>query len=129
MSFRALFVSIAAAALALPALAQSARPPAPVRSEEWYQGQLVELAEVLGGSHYLRITCDGRADQRWRDYMRGVLDREPVYRDQLVEAFNRGYRQEESRFAECDRAATQAEAELRAQGLRVAGGLSARYGH
>lgn len=135
MKPRLALVALLVVALAAPALAQTRRqqpqqqqPPVQQRTEEWYRGQLSELAEVLGGAHYLRITCDGRRDQRWRDYMRGVLSREPRYHDQLVEGFNRGYRQEESRFADCTEPARQAEAELRARGLRVAGGLSARYG-
>jgi uncharacterized protein (TIGR02301 family) len=132
MKPRFALVALLVLALAAPAVAQTRQqqqqPPTQQRSEEWYRGQLVELGEVLGGAHYLRITCDGRRDQRWRDYMRGVLSREPRYHDQLVESFNRGYRQEESRFADCDEPARQAEAELRARGLRVAGGLSARYG-
>jgi uncharacterized protein (TIGR02301 family) len=132
MIFRSALVALLAAVLAAPAFAQTQRQTGqqstPVRTEEWYRGQLVELSEVLGGSHYLRVLCDGRRDQRWRDYMRGVLSREARYHDQLVEGFNRGYRQEESRFSNCSQPATQAEAELRARGLRVAGGLSARYG-
>ncbi len=137
MKPRLALVALLALALAAPAVAQTRRPQqpqaqqqqqTPQRTEEWYRGQLSELAEVLGGAHYLRITCDGRRDQRWRDYMRGVLSREPRYHDALVEGFNRGYRQEESRFADCTQPARQAEAELRARGLRVAGGLSARYG-
>ena len=138
MKPRLALVSLLVLALAAPAVAQTRRQQqpqstqqqqqTPQRTEEWYRGQLSELSEVLGGAHYLRILCDGRRDQRWRDYMRGVLSREPRYHDQLVEGFNRGYRQEESRFADCDQPARQAEAELRARGLRVAGGLSARYG-
>lgn len=96
------------------------------RGEEWYQGQLVELSEILGGAHYLRILCDGRNDQRWRDYMRGVIEREPRYNAQLVEGFNRGYRNEEARFPVCDATTRQMEAELRARGLRVSQALSAR---
>jgi uncharacterized protein (TIGR02301 family) len=133
MGFRALICAIALAAVALPAAAQQPRqgqqpqqtPPA--RGEEWYRSQLVELAEVLGGAHYLRIICDGRGDQRWRDYMRGVIQREPQYNGVLVEGFNRGYRQEEARFPVCDATTRQMEAELRARGLRVAQGLSARH--
>jgi uncharacterized protein (TIGR02301 family) len=118
-----------AAMLAAPAAAQpQPAPQAPARGEQWYGEQLGELAEVLGGAHYLRILCEGRGDQRWRDYMRGVMDREPSYRDQLVEGFNRGYRDQETRFPVCDRVAGQTEAELRARGLRVANGLSARHG-
>jgi uncharacterized protein (TIGR02301 family) len=106
---------------------QSAQTPQVAHGEEWYRGQLVELAEVLGGSHYLRILCEGRGDQRWRDYMRGVIEREPQYNTLLVEAFNRGYRNEETRFPVCDANTRQMEAELRARGVRVAQALSARH--
>jgi uncharacterized protein (TIGR02301 family) len=122
---------VLAAAIAAPAFAQQQpaqpRPGEPVRGEEWYRGQLVELSEVLGGSHYLRILCDGRGDQRWRDYMRGVIEREPSYNALLVEGFNRGYRNEEARFPTCDQTTRQMEAELRARGVRVAQGLRARH--
>ena len=132
MTIRALACAfVLAAALAAPAFAQQQpaqpRPGEPVRGEEWYRAQLVELSEVLGGSHYLRILCDGRGDQRWRDYMRGVIEREPSYNALLVEGFNRGYRNEEARFPVCDQTTRQMEAELRARGLRVAQGLSARH--
>jgi uncharacterized protein (TIGR02301 family) len=140
MSLRALFCAALLAAVALPAAAQQPRqgqqpgqqpdqseqaPPA--RGEEWYRTQLVDLAEVLGGAHYLRIVCDGRNDQRWRNYMRGVIQREPEYNGILVEGFNRGYRQEEARFPVCDATTRQMEAELRARGLRIAQGLRARH--
>lgn len=127
MSIRALAcAALFAVASAAPALAQ--QPPAPpVRNEEWYRGQLIELSEVLGGSHYLRILCEGRDDQRWRDYMRGVIEREPEHNAALVEGFNRGYRNEEARFPTCDATTRQMEAELRARGLRVAQALSARH--
>jgi uncharacterized protein (TIGR02301 family) len=121
---------ILASGIAAPAVAQQPqRTPqaAPVRSEEWYAGQLVELAQILGGAHYLRILCDGRNDQRWRDYMRGVIQREPQHNAALVEGFNRGYRDEEARFPTCDATTRQMEAELRARGLRVSQGLSARH--
>jgi uncharacterized protein (TIGR02301 family) len=131
MMIRPLFCAalMAAAMAAAPAYAQreEAAPQAPVQGEEWYRNQLVELSEILGGSHYLRIVCDGRGDQRWRDYMRGVIEREPQYNSQLVEGFNRGYREEEARFPVCDATTRQMEAELRARGLRVSQGLSARH--
>ena len=133
MTIRSALCALSLAALmATPASAQ--QPPraepeeqAPARAEDWYRTQLVELSEVLGGSHYLRILCDGRGDQRWRDYMRGVIEREPEHNAALVEGFNRGYRNEEARFPVCDSATRQMEAELRARGLRVAQGLSARH--
>jgi uncharacterized protein (TIGR02301 family) len=131
MTFRGFFCAaiLAATAIAPAHAQQQQRAPqtAPVRSEEWYASQLVELSEILGGSHYLRILCDGRGDQRWRDYMRGVIQREPQHNAALVEGFNRGYRDEEARFPTCDATTRQMEAELRARGLRVSQGLSARH--
>jgi uncharacterized protein (TIGR02301 family) len=130
MSFRALACATVLIVAAAPASAQQPATPTPgepVASEEWYRTQLSELSEVLGGAHYLRILCEGRDDQRWRNYMRGVIDREPRYNAVLVEGFNRGYRNEEARFSRCDASAEQTEAELRARGLRVAQGLSARH--
>jgi uncharacterized protein (TIGR02301 family) len=132
MSIRsALCALLLVAAGALPAHAQQQQPPASgdaAHGEDWYRGQLTQLAEILGGAHYLRILCDGRGDQRWRDYMRGVMNREPNYNAVLVEGFNRGYRDEEARFPECDETTRQMEAELRARGLRVSRALSARHG-
>ncbi|MBK6703402.1 MAG: TIGR02301 family protein [Hyphomonadaceae bacterium] len=138
MRLRTLFCAVLIAAVALPAAAQQQprRQPQPQRpaqteqpagGEEWYRGQLVELSEVLGGAHYLRIVCDGRGDQRWRTYMRGVIEREPQYNALLVEGFNRGYRQEEARFPVCDTTTRQMEAELRARGLRISQALRARH--
>ena len=122
----ALFALAAGALGALPAYAQA--PPQPVTgSDDWYQQQLTSLAEVLGGSHYLRIVCQGRGDQRWRTYMQGVIQREPQYNDQLIAAFNRGYRDQEARFPTCDETTRQMEAELRARGLRISQGLGAHH--
>lgn len=130
MAFRAAALSLVFAAVAFSASAQQPAPQAqpPLRGEDWYEAQLTELAEVLGGSHYLRILCSGRGDQRWRDAMRGVIQREPDHNARLVEGFNRGYRNEEARFPECDTTAQQMEAELRARGVRVSQALSARRG-
>jgi uncharacterized protein (TIGR02301 family) len=128
MRIRALAcAALFAAATAAPAGAQQEPQQPPARGEDWYRGQLVELAEVLGGSHYLRVLCEGRGDQRWRDYMRGVIEREPQHNAALVEGFNRGYRDEEARFPTCDATTRQMEAELRARGLRIAQALSARH--
>jgi uncharacterized protein (TIGR02301 family) len=129
--------ALALAALAAPAAAQRRDPqperepqpvtPGPVTGSQWYEGQLDELAEVLGGAHWLRTLCEGSRDQRWREYMRRVIDREPAHRTLMTDSFNRGYRAEESRFQQCDATARDVEAELRARGLRVARGLSARH--
>lgn len=122
---RLVFLALATAVVtATSAVAQP--QPAP-RGDQWYQQQLTELAEVLGGSHYLRIVCEGRGDQRWRTYMQGVIQREPQYNDQLIAAFNHGYRDQEARFPTCDETTRQMEAELRARGLRISQGLGAHH--
>src|SRR5690349_8467246 len=118
-------MAFAVAVTAAPAIAQP--QPSPVGGDQWYQQQLTDLAEVLGGSHYLRIVCQGRGDQRWRTYMQGVIQREPQYNDQLIAAFNRGYRDQEARFPTCDETTRQMEAELRARGLRISQGLGAHH--
>ena len=134
----ALFALAAAAVVAAPAVAQPQSQPqpqpqsqpqsqVPQGGDDWYRQQLTALAEVLGGSHYLRIVCQGRGDQRWRSYMQGVIQREPQYNDQLIAAFNRGYRDQEARFPTCDETTRQMEAELRARGLRISQGLGAHH--
>jgi uncharacterized protein (TIGR02301 family) len=120
----ALFALAAAAILAAPAAAQQ-QPQS--HGDDWYRQQLSDLSEVLGGSHYLRILCEGRGDQRWRTYMQGVIQREPQFSDQLVAGFNRGYRDQEARFPTCDETTRQMEAELRARGLRISQGLGAHH--
>ena len=129
---QALFALAAAAVVAAPAFAQpqsqsQPQPQIQQGGDDWYRQQLTQLAEVLGGSHYLRILCEGRGDQRWRTYMQGVIQREPQYNDQLIAAFNRGYRDQEARFPTCDETTRQMEAELRARGLRISQGLGAHH--
>lgn len=119
---RALAALILCIALTGPALAQP-RERAPRLT---YAEQTVALARILGGAHYLRITCASRTDQRWRDAMRGLMQREPGQSGELTAAFNEGYRDEEARFPVCDQGARQTETELRAQGLRLSQALAAR---
>ncbi|MBL8551925.1 MAG: TIGR02301 family protein [Hyphomonadaceae bacterium] len=119
MPIRSLAMAIALAGLAWPG-------PAAAQRVASYDEQLSELGRVLGGAHYLRILCTGRTDQRWRDFMREVMSREQARSSLLSAAFNEGFRREESRFSVCGRDSQQMEAELRAQGLRLAGALAAR---
>ena len=124
---RRLAFAALAAGFAASANAQQPSAQEPLHGEAWYRARLVELSEILGGAHYLRTLCEGTRNQRWRDYMRGIIEREPNYNAALVEGFNRGYRNEEARFHSCDSRAEQMEAELRAQGLRVSQALRARH--
>jgi len=123
---RLVSVTAALALSAAPVLAQPQADPQSAAHEPSYSERLVQLSPVLGGAHYLRVLCAGLADQRWRDSMRNVMRHEPRYAMQMVEGFNRGYREEEARFADCDDAAQAMEAELRTQGTRLAGALRAR---
>lgn len=95
--------------------------------EAWYHQQLLDLSEVLGGTHYLTTVCTAQGDQRWRDAMRNVIQRAPQYSDELVEAFNRGYAAQQRQFPDCDASAQQMATELRARGLRISQGLAVRH--
>lgn len=91
----------------------------------------MELSRVLGGAHYLRILCQGRGDQTWREMMSRLIDLEAPgpggRRSAMVEAFNAGYRLEEERFPECSPTAQQIEAELKIKGRRLSSGLAAPH--
>lgn len=118
---------LVAACLAAAALG----PPAPAQDLASPVEDVARLAEILGASHYLRITCTGRADQSWRTQMMRMLDLEAPdrgrRRDRLVGAFNDGYQRQERRYAVCTPEVRAAEAELAAEGRRLADGLSRRY--
>ncbi len=63
------------------------------------------LADALGAIHYLTVTCSGLRDQSWRARMSELLSLEPLSayeRDDLVAAFNHGYRQEKYYFPQCN---------------------------
>lgn len=126
MTFRAPFRALAAALVLLTAAPSALAQDDDRRERMTYEDQLAELSLVLGRAHYLRITCNGRSDDRWRTYVRHMLQREPEHRRLITDSFNDGYRMEEARFPFCDRGALQMESELRAQGLRLAQGLSVR---
>jgi uncharacterized protein (TIGR02301 family) len=119
-----------AAALALfadPAHAQAERP-ATGRS---YAERVVELSRVLGGAHYIRVLCQGRGDQTWREAMTRLIDIEApsagAQRSAMVEAFNLGYRAEEERFPTCDAQAEAVETELKTKGRRLSAALAAPH--
>jgi uncharacterized protein (TIGR02301 family) len=93
---------------------------------------LLALSFVLGRAHGLRVGCNGRVDQVWRDYMTRFVDIEaasqPDLRNRMIEAFNQGYRQEQGTVAAgCGPAASAIEARLAAEGRRLADRLAQRY--
>ena len=138
-TWRLTFALVAGLSIAAPAAAQvgqgEPQPSAPAQpgaqdqpdNEAWYHQQLLDLSEVLGGSHYLTTVCNGQGAQRWRDAMRSLIQRAPQYSDELVEAFNRGYGAQQRQFTDCDPSAQQMATELRARGLRISQGLAVRH--
>lgn len=119
-----------ASVLALSHAAWAQETPAPASNttdEGWYHQQLLDLSEVLGGSHYLATLCSGQGDQRWRDAMRRMMQRAPQYNDELVEAFNRGYGSQQRQYTDCDPTAQQMATELHARGLRISQALAAQH--
>ncbi len=84
-----------------PVLAQD--KPAIQRPPDTTRNRLL-LADTLGAMHYLTITCSGRLDQSWRERMAEMLQLEPLSayeREDLVAAFNHGFRQQKHEFPRC----------------------------
>jgi uncharacterized protein (TIGR02301 family) len=124
-------LALAAALLAAtPATAQTPRPRT-TEQQQSYDQQVDELANTIGGAHYLRILCQGRGEQMWRDMMRRLLDLEgkpgTPRRAAMVEQFNAGYRAQEEQFPDCSATAQATSKEVAARGKRLADGLAARY--
>lgn len=93
-------VLLALALAATPAVAQE-RAPAERQT-------LVALARTLGEAHALRIVCEGRDDQRWRNRMARVMEFEAAdarFEARMTEAFNTGFTAAEAEHVTCDAAA------------------------
>lgn len=136
------FLAAALVLLATPALAQapaqapSAAPAPPRRIEngsplQTYETDLGGLSKVLGAAHYIRILCQGRGDQFWRQRMAAVMALEgppgTPRRVLMSQNFNAGYRETEEHFSTCSPEAQATEAQLKAQGIRYSQALAARY--
>ena len=62
------------------------------------------LADTLGAMHYLTIACSGKLAQQWRSRMGEMLNLEGLAegeRNDLIEAFNHGYRRQKAYFPAC----------------------------
>ncbi len=85
--------------LAAPALGQEPiqRNPDTARNRQL-------LSDTFGAMHYLTIICSGVMEQSWRDRMAELLAVEQLparERDNLIAAFNHGYRQEQIYYPDC----------------------------
>ena len=100
---RAWLAAIALAALGVLTAHPAAAAGAVQRPPDTYSNRLA-LADTLGGLHYLTIICSGRMLQDWRNRMSEMLQLEPLSdyeRDDLIAAFNHGYRTQKRYFPQC----------------------------
>ena len=72
-----------------------------------HQSDLVALAAVFGELHHIRRNCDPRREaDTWRERMKQLVELEepqPAAREEMVAAFNKGYRNAQQRYRTCNR--------------------------
>lgn len=109
--------------------------PEPER-ERPYQPQvlrsdlLLSLSRTLGGVHYLRVVCEGRDEQYWRERMIELMELESGgyrLRESMITAFNEGYYDAERQHPQCAGDIEAAQARLSAEGQRLAKQLGDPY--
>lgn len=110
--------------------ASSAQEGIPLRGPDYFR-DAADLAGTLGAAHAIRVRCNGRDDQYWRNYMRGLLDYEAPNRGNLrrslVARFNGAYSDTSARYLVCDQRAIDAEARFAADGQIVSDRLATHY--
>ena len=129
---RQIFIAMSAVILLapLPAAAQDHLPESrfgePPRSR-----LLLELARVMGESHLMTIACDGLNEQYWRDRMVELLSLEAEnryrLREDMIDAFNDGYRDRNRRNNRCDANMREDRANLSERGRLLAQQLGEPY--
>jgi uncharacterized protein (TIGR02301 family) len=123
MKFRPL-----AAALLTCAVVHASLGPALGQGAGTRQGQLLRMAEVLGGLHSIRGRCSPGEAQTWRDYMLEMLRHEDPHKEEraaLVETFNTAYHAQGARFPGCSPQAMREADRLSRQGAGLAQSMSA----
>lgn len=88
-----------------------------------YQQQLLRMAEILGGVHHLRGTCDDSESQAWRGRMLRLIDIEQPsqsLRNQMIERFNIYYEEQKRRFPKCGNKSAEEAARLAREGENLA---------
>ncbi|MHA7871841.1 MAG: TIGR02301 family protein [Hyphococcus sp.] len=126
MMFRTLIAALAVVAPALPAGAQETDGFA---EYEQRQSDLVALSALFGELHLIRRQCDPRREgDVWRERMKTLVDLEdpqPQARDDMIAAFNKGYRAAQQRFRNCSGLARDHAAARAAQGEMIVERLAA----
>lgn len=107
------------------AIALLAVSPAPAEEIDYRQraDDLRALSMIFGELHHIRRNCERNESEIWRERMQKLIDLEMPQadlREQMVVAFNDGFRRGEGRFEYCDRDARSRAASIAAQGDRIA---------
>ncbi len=113
---------------------QAAREEAELRVEAEME-KLNSMAEALslnlGQLHALRTICFTEQDQKWRSYAGQMIDLEAgddlERRQNLIQAFNKGYYMEKDRHQSCDQQVLNDVAAISNNGRQLAGMLGAPY--
>lgn len=126
--------AVAASKTAAPDKAAGAPPPpSQVPQVVPYDRELLRLSEIMGSMHYLRGLCNPDEKDLWREKMQKLIateaGKEPVRKQKLTAAFNRGYRSFAAVHASCTSAALEAEERYRAEGATLASEITARFGN
>lgn len=68
-------------------------------------GLVEAMSHNLGQLHFLRTLCFGDNDQKWRVEASNMMlieaPDDPIYRSQLIRAFNAGYYDQQARYTSC----------------------------
>lgn len=118
--------------IAFAAVPATDKPPAPpADAPPSYDPELMRLAEILGGLHYLRPLCGATAEaQRWRTQMQGLIDSEKPSeprKAKMVASFNRGYTNFAQVYHSCTPAAHLAVQRHLQEGARLAHDIVVRF--
>lgn len=107
-----------------------AQAPAPERAA--YEGDLIQLSEILGSLHYLRPLCGAAEQGQWRVEMQTLIDAAALPGDKralLVTSFNRGFTSYEQTYRTCTPAARLAIQRFLDEGSRLSRDIAIRYGN
>lgn len=90
--------------------------------------KLVQLSEILGQTHAIHVSCNGRADQYWRNQMYALLEleapEEGQLKDTLINAFNSGFEAEQKISPLCDIEARTRFSVLASEGQKISEALN-----
>lgn len=98
-----------------------------------YDDKLMRLAEILGSLQYLRTLCSKDDETIWRATMEQLIEveasDEPLRREKLTAAYNRGFRTFAAVHTACSDTAIAAEVRYRREGETLTADILARYGN